>query len=443
MAEATLYDRIQWHEGMLLTPQHFQQESARVDALVGWQALAGQPCAWGVRRLAVDEARLGGGLLRIVALEAILPNGMAVRYDAARTGDAVLELDLAPHAEAMAQRDVPVYLVIGTARSLRLPGQPSMFRGVAGELVDDEVSEALAEEVPRMAPNLALMAGKVPGAAYIHMQLMTLRRENEQFRRGAYWPAQLEVDMASSIGQRARALAETIRAKAMFLARQDATHAARLDDRLAQMEQRTRLASLVQNLPLLEATLEAPAVQPLPLYLALCAQLGALAALRPGTVPPMPPRYRHADSYGAFDTVLAQLHALAGEVSQEWRSCAFGFDGEVFALPMRAEWLGARLVVGVRGDGECDLAQWMAGAAIGSRTVSVSLRDRRVPGAARRAIDEAPELGLRAGGGWMLFAVAPDAEFIVPDQDLVIGNGSTSRQGARPQEIVLFIKGQA
>ena len=26
-------DRIQWHEGMLLSPQHFQLESARVDAL--------------------------------------------------------------------------------------------------------------------------------------------------------------------------------------------------------------------------------------------------------------------------------------------------------------------------------------------------------------------------------------------------------------------------
>lgn len=443
MAEAILYDRIQWHEGMLLTPQHFQQESARVDALVGWQALAGQPCAWGVRRLVVDEARLGGGLLRILVLEAVLPNGMAVRYDAARAQDTVLELELAPHAGEMALREVPVYLVVGTARSLRLAGQPSMFRGVAGEMVEDEVSEALAEEVPRMAPNLGLTAGKVPGAAYIHLQLMTLRRENESFRRGAYWPAQLEVDMASPVAQRARALAETMRAKAMFLARQGAAHAARLEDRLEQIEQRARLASLVQNLPLLEATLEAPAVQPLALYLALCAQLGALAALRQGTVPPAPPRYRHADSHGAFDVVLEQLQALAGEVSQEWRSCSFGFDGEVFALPMRAEWLGARLVVGLRGDDGPGLAQWMAGAAIGSRTVSVSLRDRRVPGAARRPIDEAPELGLRAGGGWMLFAVAPDPEFIVADQDLVIGNGSAAQHGARPQEIVLFVKGQA
>jgi type VI secretion system protein ImpJ len=441
MAEAQLFDRIQWHEGMLLAPQHFQQESARVDALIGWQALVGQPAAWGVRRLGVDEAHLTCGLLRIGALEAILPNGMAVRYDAAQAQGVTLELDLAPYADAMAQQDLPVYLVIGTSRSLQRPGQPAMFRRIASDMVEDEVSEALAEEVPRMAANLALVAGKVPGAAYVGIQLMTLRMENQIVRRGAYWPAQLEVSAASPISQRARGLAGLMRTKAVFLGRQSVSNSSRLEDRLSTLEQRLRLSSLMLNLPLLEATLDAPLVQPLALYLALCAQLGSLAALRPGAVPLAPPPYVHADSYAAFDTVLDHLYALAGDVSQEWRSCTFTFDGEAFALPMRAEWMGARLVVGLRGQGERELAHWMDGAAIGSRTVSASLRDRRVPGAARAMIDDAPELGLRGGGGCTLFAITVDEQFIVADQDLLIGSDSASQHAMRPQEIVLFIKG--
>lgn len=441
MPEAQLFDRIQWHEGMFLTPQHFQQESARVDALVGWHALAGQPAAWGVRRLVVDEALLGGGLLRISLIEAIMPDGMAVRYDAASAQGTRLELDLAPFAPALAQGEVPVYLVIGAARSLRLPGQPSMFRPIDGSLVEDEVSDALAEEVPRMCANLALGAGQVPGAAYVHLQLMTVRKDNEIVVRGDYWPAQLEVRAASPISQRARELAGAIRAKALFLGAQSSAHSSRLEDRLALLEMRQRLASLTLNLPILEATLGAPLVQPLALYLALCAQLGPLTALRPGAVPPMPLPYVHADSHAAFVHLLDALHALVGEVSQEWRSCTFSFNDGVFALPLRAEWLGARLVVGLRGPGERELAGWMAGAAIGSRTVSVALRDRRVPGAARHQIEDAPELGLRASAGCTLFAIAPDAQYIVADQDLVISNGSASQHVARPQEIVLFIKG--
>jgi type VI secretion system protein ImpJ len=445
MVEAQMFDRIQWHEGMLLTPQHFQQESARVDALVAWQALAGQPAAWGIRRLAIDDALLGGGRLRILLLEAVMPNGMALRFDAGRAQDATLELDLAPFAAAMAQGDVPVYLIIGTARSLRLPGQPAMFRPVEGGLVDDEVSEALAEEVPRMAANLALAAGKLPGSAYVSMQLMTLRQENQIVRRGAFWPAQLEVPAASNIAQRARALASLMRSKAVFLGKQSMSQSSRLEERVALLEQRARLAHLTLNLPLLEATLDTAPMQPLALYLALCAQLGPLAALRPGAVPLAPPAYLHADSHAAFEAVLDHLHGLAAEVSQDWTSIAFDFDGEVFTLAWRPEWMNARLVLGLRGQGEPELRRWMEGATIGSRTVSASLRDRRVPGAVRQSIDGAPELGLHEGGsgGATLFAVTVDAQSIVAGQDLLIGNDNSAQRARRPQEIVVYIKGQA
>lgn len=445
MAEAQMFDRIQWHEGMLLTPQHFQQESARVDALVAWQSLAGQPAAWGIRRLVIDEALLGGARLRILLLEAVMPNGMALRFDAARAQDATLELDLAPFAAAMAQGDVSVYLVVGSARSLRLPGQPAMFRPVEGALVDDEVSEALPEEVPRMAANLALAAGKLPGAAYVAMQLMTLRQENQIVRRGPFWPAQLEVPAAANIAQRARALAVLMRSKAVFLGKQSMSQSSRLEERVALLEGRARLAHLTLNLPLLEATLDTAPMQPLALYLALCAQLGPLAALRPGAVPLAPPAYVHADSHAAFETVLDHLHGLAGEVSQEWTSIAFDFDGEVFTLPWRPEWMNARLVLGLRGQGEPELRQWMEGATIGSRTVSASLRDRRVPGAVRQGIGGAPELGLREGGsgGATLFAVTVDAQSIVAGQDLLIGNDNSAQRSLRPQEIVVYIKGLA
>jgi type VI secretion system protein ImpJ len=443
MAEAQMFDRIKWHEGMLLTPQHFQQESARVDALVAWQSLAGQPAAWGIRRLVIDDAILGRNRLRIELLEAIMPNGMAVCFDATRAQDATLELDLAPYAAAMAQGDVPVYLVIGTARSLRLPGQPAMFRPVESGLVEDEVTTAQAEVVPRMAARLALAAGNLPGSAYVALQLMTVRQDNQIVRRGAFWPAQLEVPAGSHIAQRARALAAVMRSKAVFLGKQSMSQSSRLEERVALIEQRARLAQLTCNLPLLEATLDLVPLQPLALYLALCAQLGPLAALRPGAVPLAPPAYLHADSQPAFDAVLDHLHGLAAEVSQEWTSIPFNFDGEVFSLAMRPAWLGTRLVLGLRGHDDPELRKWMTSATIGSRTVSASLRDRRVPGAPRQAIEAAPELGLRDGGGAVLFAVTVDTAFIVTGQDLLIGNDNSAQRALRPQEIVVYVKGQA
>ena len=38
-----ILDRIQWHEGMLLSPQHFQTESSRVDQLIAFHSM-GRHC---------------------------------------------------------------------------------------------------------------------------------------------------------------------------------------------------------------------------------------------------------------------------------------------------------------------------------------------------------------------------------------------------------------
>lgn len=440
MTPPQLSNRIQWHEGMLLTPQHFQQEGARIDALLAWQSMATHPYGWGIRNLVIDEALLTTGLLRVLALDAIFPNGMAVTFDVEQSQQA-LDLDLSPWSSAMEQQPLSIYLLIGKTRSLREPGQPTMFRGIESDLVEDEVSQALAADLPRMATNLSLSAGAVPSAAYIHLRLMTLHKDNEIVRRTSAMPAMLEVPADSLILQRAQLLAAHMRSKAVFLARQTAMPSSRLEDRLTMLEQKARLASLILNLPVLEALLRCSVVQPLPLYLALCAQLGPLATLRPGAVPILAPAYEHADSDAAFDAVLSALADLVDEVSQEWKTCTFSFDGQAFVLAMQPQWVGARLVVGLRGHPERELTQWMAGAVIGSKTIWTSLSDRRVLGAPRSRIDDAPELGLRSSSGYTLFSVEVSDSFIVADQAILISNANESVLAQRPHEVVLFIKG--
>ena len=257
----------------------------------------------------------------------------------------------------------------------------------------------------------------------------------------AFLPALLDVPQGSDIHGRAQALAAQMRSKAAFLARQTASPSSRLEDRIAMLEQKARLSSLVLALPPLEAVLRAPSVAPFALYLALCAQLGPLAMLRPGAVPLLPPACDHADPMAALGPVLQALQDFVGEVSQDWRTQLFGFDGEVFALDLQPEWLGPRLVVGLRGQAERELVAWMNGAVIGSRTVWTSLSDRRVLGAGRRRIEEAPELGLRSGAGYTLFAIEASESFIVAGQPLVVSNANETNASQRPQEMVLFVKG--
>src|SRR5262249_33848997 len=95
-------DRVEWFEGMLLAPQHFQLMNARVDSLVAWQTLSAAPFSWGVRRLVFDQGLLPAGVLRVLALDAILPDGTAVSYSAEWEQHGRLELSLEPFADALA-----------------------------------------------------------------------------------------------------------------------------------------------------------------------------------------------------------------------------------------------------------------------------------------------------------------------------------------------------
>jgi type VI secretion system protein ImpJ len=166
-----------------------------------------------------------------------------------------------------------------------------------------------------------------------------------------------------------------------------------------------------------------------------------LATLRPGAVPLLPPPWQQADPLAALGPVLDSLEDFVGEVSQEWRTTLFDFDAGVFSLPLEAGWMAPRLVVGLRGQPERELAAWMAGAVIGSRTVWTSLSDRRVLGAARRHIEDAPELGLRSSAGYTLFGIDVSDSFIVPGQALVISNANETSAMQRPHEMVMFLKG--
>ena len=84
---------VQWHEGMLLSPQHFQQDAIHQATESALKAYLSEPMSWGVERLAFDNALLGGGRIRVLSLRAVFPDGTPVWYEAEE--DPPLELDAA------------------------------------------------------------------------------------------------------------------------------------------------------------------------------------------------------------------------------------------------------------------------------------------------------------------------------------------------------------
>jgi len=436
-----LPERIVWHEGMLLAPQHFQQAEARVDALIAWHSLAVQPFGWGIRSLSLDAALLHAGIFRVLSLEAIFPDGTAVSYSAGQASHGVLELNLAPFADALATGPQDVYLTLPLGRSLRDRGVPARFRSVESTPVEDEVSEAIATDVPRLVPNLGLSAGTVPSGLFVHLRLGTVFKDNELIKLGDALPPLLELPKDGTLWERIAGFAGQLRAKAAFLAKQTAVPSSKAEDRLAYLEHKDRLRNLLAGLPPIEAVLRTPHLHPYPLYLALCGLLGPLSMLKPGALPPVPPAYDHADPVGTLSPLLDGLQDALREVSQDYREQKFEFRHGAFELVLQPDWIDKRLVVGLRGQPEKDLLAWLESAIIGSQSAYASLRERRVLGAVRNPIESAEDLGVRSSSGYTLFAIQTTPNLTLPGQPLIISNSAESTAALRPQEVVLFVKG--
>ena len=441
---APVTDRIEWHEGMLLSPQHFQQLSARTDSLVAWQTLAAFPFSWGVRHLVFDHGLLPTGLLRVLELEAILPDGTAVQYSASRAEHGRLELSLVPYAEQLAIEPMDVYLTLPVTGSVRQGASALRFRSVAEAPVADMVSDAEPADIPRLLPQLGLSTGAVPPGTHSYLRLGSVFKNNEVIKLGDVSPPMIEVPRHHALWTDTALLLGQLRAKAAFVAKQSAAPASRVDDRLAQLESKDRLRSLLSGLPYAEAVLRTPHLHPLALYWALCSLQASLSLLRPGALPPVPLDYDHGDPSSVFGPLLQALREAVAEVSQEYREHKLEFRQGAFGVTLLPEWLaGKRLVIGLRGQSERDLIAWMNSAIVGTQTAYPSLRERRVLGAVRAPIESADDLGVRPGSGYLLFEVQTSAALTVPGERLVIANANESATAQPPQEIVLFVKDSA
>lgn len=70
--------KILWGEGLFLRPQHFQRQDAYHEARLAQAMRWLRPHAWGLAAIELDEDALAAGLLRVLVVQAVLPDGEIV-----------------------------------------------------------------------------------------------------------------------------------------------------------------------------------------------------------------------------------------------------------------------------------------------------------------------------------------------------------------------------
>ncbi|MEH6460708.1 type VI secretion system baseplate subunit TssK [Chitinimonas sp. JJ19] len=450
-------EAVQWSEGMLLSPQHLQQNDIYWSHQLRHLAGCLQPYYWGLLDLAYDEAALATGNLRITRLHAVMPDGVPVQYPGHHTDDygQPLTLDLKT-IEGWSEGPLRVFVGI----PIRAEGAASVtsriqrFNAVPGRLEVDENSGEDRMEVGRLRPRLQLLPGIRIPAKYESFPLLEVVRDAVgHFHVGPYHPPLLRFCAATfleerQISLRLNALTETMRGKIRDLVggREVADNVGRLDrDGRQQLYAARHLASM---LPLLELRLRAGVSHPHDIYMCLAAMAGQIAALGANPTPPVLDAYRHEDFLPGMLTLLSYIETRLALLNAPFEAMLFErLSPTSFMRPLPEELRPDALVIEVRGsDGvsPASLRQWMQHARVASDDLMPVLEQRRLPGASVRQLPANQYSGLNVSDGALLFEISNKAIDVGDKLVPVIRQGRPllvqgPMEGQSPREIVLHL----
>lgn len=441
-------DAIQWHEGLLLTPQHFQQLSSRHEALVQYGTSLIAPFCWGVRRFKHHAISLPAGKFRVLELEAVMPDGLVVVHGFASGRDDVLEIDLTKFADQMSHQGVLVHVAVAARHNGNTNGDSVRYESFKGDPVADEISSGKSHAIHRLKPRLSLHVGDNVPNGFVGFPLVRVLQRDASFTLDdTFLPPLLGVtnksiegDSSFTAGQRLSEMcsqvAQRVRKRAMYLADEARTPAG--NDRFgSEAGIRTRMLSLVGALPQYEAVLQSGCAHPYLVYVALCGMAGQLAVLGTEMVPPSFNPYDHNDLYATFQPVLDFIDRVMDQgVPVSYKSFTFKYHEGAYELRFEGNWMKKQLAIGIRGErgmSEDEVVRWGESCLIGSQGRIGLLKENRIRGAVRKHADRVGDIVTAKGVA--LFSLLADESFVEPEKLLQIVN----REGPRPSEIVLYV----
>lgn len=425
-------DPVQWHEGMLLSPQHLQQGWLHGEAQLAYHLRRLSPFHYGVTRLEIDRAQLAAGRFRIIALEAVLPDGLLIWSDGF---EAELDFNLADVKDQlrMPQR---LHLVVpeyhpGAAKS---GDNLARWRSYNSNAVDENTGQQEVA-VPRLRPiPRLLLADDVP-PRHTHLPIAEVEFRNQGFQLTPYQPPTPALEPDDPLSRDCRDLVAKLREKATYVAESQGQEVNRGEARFTVM-------CLVAGLPALETLLRLPQVHPFDLYMALQTVAGHTAVLRPAMTPPLTEPYDHDNPRGCIGALLAQLDSVVELVSQAFSAISFQPVADGFKLRIEGSWLTGRgLVVGLRmkgGQGPDDVSAWIDAALIVPDGRVEELLSYRLRGAMRAALTPDEAAGFATSRDMVLFRIAED-EYVKAGDMLLIVNPLDRTATSRPGDILLFI----
>lgn len=311
------YRKIVWNEGMLLTPQHFQQWDNYHEELVNSRVRSVAPYAYGVLSMQINQEAIGNANFQITGCRAVMPDGLFLNFP-----DQEGAPDLRPvgdhfHAE---QEKLGVYLAIPAKKmgEANFQGsgaapQPNIRYLQEGALVRDETSGTNEQPIAYARNNVRIVFDDEIRDGFTSIKIAELTRTptGQLQISNEYIPPILDVTASDWLVSMLRQLVEVLITKSGSLGEQRRQRQAGLADfTTSDAGVFWLLHTINSSIPTISHYFRAQLVHPEKLYLEMATLVGKLMTFSTDHNPKDIVKYDHDDLYFTFYTLNAQLRLL-------------------------------------------------------------------------------------------------------------------------------------
>lgn len=423
---------VQWHEGMLISPQHFQLTTGYFQQVIGYTSAAVFPFGYGVFDFKIDTSCLSSGLVRVLKAKGFFRDGLFFDFDATR--DDPLELNLGDYFEVNSA-STKIYLATPSRRSGENMLEGNFARYYSSEIADvrDENTGKEPITVPVLKPNLKLMQEDQVDARYQSFPVFEVGKSVDGgISETKFIAPFLSLDKHSKIIEMCSSLVRLIRDKISYFADRKENFARNQTE-----ESFANLRLLIQAAIPLETVLEVEGVHPFELFKALSQTAAFVMSMNPAQLIPRLPAYKHEDLYGCFSQLHDYIHGIISHLKQKYDVLLFDKVQDEFRLMMSPHLLEKdEIAIGIRkpfSATDSDIINWIKGLQIASESMMPLIKDRRILGAERRILERGEYI--TQPNGVTIIAVKTKTTYIKSNEQLCL---ISSNLDVVPEEIILY-----
>jgi type VI secretion system protein ImpJ len=322
-------ERVAWTEGMLMCPQHLQQQDLYHERTGALRLDAALPYSFGVVTLALDAGALGAGEVKVTEFSGILPDGTPLAF---RPGsrDAPAARSLEGHLRPGATEPLEVFLGLPIEREgaasfeeaerVRAQFPPRARYTLTAEMTKDLTGAARPTEITYGRRNVVILFGDEPREDFSLIKVAEITRNGvgQPMLIDMYVPPCLRVSASPMIMGGLARLLNVLTGKYRELASQhrerDASSVEFGPSDVTRYLQLTAVGGLV---PVFAHLARAGDVGPRELYLLMAQAAGGLMSFTPGADPAELPAFSYTDLRETFEALFAMLTALLKQTVRE------------------------------------------------------------------------------------------------------------------------------